>query len=248
MKHDDALDALIATAKAKDVPPEGAEDQAWAAFAGSLGGGGGGSDVPVAEVATAAKGVGLAIKVAVGVALASAAAVGVVRWSAAEPEPHAGPSVSSERSPAPASVVPPPPRAAAPPVSVGVAPVAAPELPSEPEPVARAARVRSLDASAGAQREPIAPASASTLAEEARLVGSMWKALDLDDAAQALSLAKSHGVRFEGGALELEARAAALAARCVLGRPTDLREFEAVQKAATPSVAKRVSAACAKKP
>lgn len=250
MSHDDALDALISTAKVQDRPPEGAEDQAWAAFAGSLGGGdggdGGGSDAPgAAEVATLAGAKGLAIKLAVGAVLASAATVGVLRWSAPSNEPPAEPTVSAERSPAAASVATPVP-VGSPAVSAVVPPVAAPQTPTASVPVRPPPRART--GREPVPPEPVEPALASTLAEEARLVGSMWKALDGGDPERALSLAQSHGARFKGGELSLEARGAALAARCVLGRPTNLRELEVVQKAAAPAVAKRISAACTKKP
>lgn len=239
MSHDDALDALIATAKAEDVPPMGAEDQAWATFAGSPGGGGG-------DVATGAgaKGVGLALKVVGGAVFVSLAAVGVAQWSASGGEP----SVVRPASSAPATVqasVPSQERPVGP--AVGVPPVAAPEPPT-PVAVQAPARVQSSAAAQPAPAPVVAPSSESTLVEEARLVGSMWKALDLGDAQRALSLAQAHGVRFKEGALRLEARGAALAARCVLGLPTDLRELDAVQKTAAASVVTRISAACGNKP
>ncbi|MGH1345848.1 MAG: hypothetical protein ACRBN8_30065 [Nannocystales bacterium] len=245
MSHDDALDALIATAKAQDLPPPGAEDQAWAAFAGSLdGGGGGGSDLPGAAEVAGAKGVGLALKVAGGVVLASVAAVGVARWSTPSEVPSVEPHVSAEPVLAETAAIA-PERAVMPAVDVApVAPVAAPER--APVPVSPASRAQITSAPAPAP--VVARPSASTLAEEARSVGSMWKALDRGDAKRALSIAQAHGVRFKGGALGLEARGAALAARCVLGRPTDLRELEVVTKTAAPAVAKRISSACTKKP
>lgn len=242
MSHDDALDSLIATAKAHDLPPEGAEDQAWAAFAGGLGGGGGGgAEFPVGAEGAAAAGakLGVVLKVVAALAVASAAAVGVARWSEPTPEPSASVEPSPASAPSPVE-----PRAPMPPPVVAAA---APPAVADPEP----AQPVPAQAAAPSRETPVSPppaAALSTLAQEARLVGSMWKALDRGDARRALALAQSHGARFEGGALDLEARAAALAARCVLRRPVDLHELESVKKSATASVAKRVSAACAKKP
>ncbi len=263
MKPHDPLDALIATAKEHDRPPDGAVDQAWAAFVG--GGGGGGSDLPTGgEIATAAgaqAGMGLALKSVAALALVSATVVGVARWSAPPAESSTEPAGSAplaRRSADPEVARPRPsdpaggglsvdPVVAPSPLRAPAAPLSGPSgaglvadrrpvpprraEPADPEPT---------------PPQPIAPGSASTLAEEARLVGSMWKALDRGDARRALVLARSHGTRFANGALRVEARAAGLAARCQLGRPTNLLELQSVRREATPAVAKRISTACGK--
>lgn len=253
MSHDDPLDALIATAKAHDVPPEDAENRAWAAFAGTLGGGGGG--LPGAPEVAGKKGIGLALKIAGSVVLASVTGVGVAQWSTPGETPPPASHVSAEApSPGPVTAERSPTHTRVATSDAPVAPVLPPatmvDTPASPATPPSKSPPRTH---AVATPEPLADApdltrSASTLAEEARLVGSMWKALERGEAKRALSLAQAHGARFEDGALGLEARAAALAARCLLGRPTDLAELDAVNKLSTPSIAKRISSACAKKP
>ncbi len=237
MSNDDALDALIATAMAHDQPPDGAEDQAWAAFAGGLGGGGGGSG---AAVPAAAK--GLALKVVLGVAAASAVTVGVLQ-ATGEPAPVSSVAATDDAAPTPSPA----------PEPAAALPRAAPSSPAvSPSPVRASRPSKPLSRRAPRDPEPqtrAQPAAedASTLAEEARRVGALWNALDRGDATEALALADAYRARFPDGTLQFEARAAALAARCQLGRPLDLSERERVEAGASAAVLKRISAACRKK-
>ncbi len=242
MKNDDALDALIATAKQHDVPPEGAEDRAWVGFVGALGGGGGGggeASTPAADLAGAATNASAVAKGVAAFVVAAAAVVGVVRWAQPEPDmpvdPASAPAVVAPEAEPPA----PAPPASAPPPST---PRGAASPPLAPDPVARPRPIRP-----SREREAPATGSASTLAEEARLVGAIWKAIDRGDADAALSLVARYRRDFEDGKLGSEARAAALVARCSLGKPINLTELDALRSSASPAVAKRLMSACERK-
>ena len=76
----------------------------------------------------------------------------------------------------------------------------------------------------------------------------MWKAIDRGDAEAALALSTRYGREHADGELATEARAAALVARCSLGRPINLSQLEAVRRTATRAVLKRLDAACAPSP
>lgn len=240
MKNDDALDSLIALAKRHDLPPDDAEAHAWAGFVAALGpGGGGDTGMPVAEAAAASKGGTVLALAAKGLAVAAVASVAglavVTAKRSAEPQPR--PVVEAESAPAAPSVSPP----ADPPERVpAVAPTLAPEPSTTPAPATPRRRGRPEPAPA------VAPAS--TLAEEARLVGSMWKALDRNDADAALALSARYAREYGEGELQTEARAAALVARCTLGRPINLTALASVRKTATRAVLKRLDAACSTTP
>lgn len=248
MNNDNALDALIAKAKRHDAPPEHAEQDAWAGFVGALGGGGGGggggedtgpAPTPTSEALTkgpSALGLG---KVVAALAVVGAVGAGVAQWTQPDPPPRVEApietSTPTQHPPSAAGV-------AAPLPAVTPAPTAVPE----------ASTVTATPPIAGVQRPrvsprpaaPEVPVSASTLAEEARLVGSMWKAIDRGDAKAALPLAAQHRARFPEGELRLEAQAAGVAARCILGRAINLTELQALRRGASTSVANRLTAAC----
>ena len=157
MSNDDALDALIATAMAHDQPPDGAEDQAWAAFAGGLGGGGGGSG---AAVPAAAK--GLALKVVLGVAAASAVTVGVLQ-ATGEPAPVSSVAATDDAAPTPSPA----------PEPAAALPRAAPSSPAvSPSPV-RASRP-SKPLSRRAPRDPEPQTRAQPAAEDASTLAAGW--------------------------------------------------------------------------
>lgn len=248
MNNDDALDALIAKAKRHDAPPQGAEHDAWVGFVGALGsggGGGGGESATPAPTATAealtngASALGLA-KALAALALVGAVGLGVSQWTQPDPSPsHEAPTET--RVP----LQEPPPRASG--VAVPLRAVApAPKLAPQPRvPTATPETTHSPRLGAPPQPAPSAvPVAQSTLAVEARLVGSMWKAIDRGDAAAALPLAAQHRTQFPDGELRLEAQAAGAAARCILGRPINLTELQAIRRGASKSVANRLAGAC----
>lgn len=241
MKNDDALDSLIALAKRHDRPPDDTEAHAWAGFVAALGpGGGGDTGMPVAETAAASKGgtvLALAAKgLAVGAVVSVAGIAMVTAQRSAEPKPQ--PVVEAESAPTAPSVSPPP-------VAQKTVPAVVPPLPPAPSETPPAAAPRRR-----ARPDPAPPAvtPASTLAEEARLVGSMWKAIDRDDAEAALALSARYAREHGEGELRMEARAAALVARCTLDRPINLSALEAVRKTASRAVLKRLDGACSTTP
>lgn len=245
MNNDDALDALIAKAKRHDAPPEHAEQDAWAGFVGALGGGGGGggegtgsAPPPIAEALTGgASSVGL-VKGIAALAVAGAVGWGVSARNQPDPSPRLeAPIETSAPLKHPASAADPAPLPAVAPVPTVL-----------PEPRSRTADPEAADAQRRSApprpTPPTVPSSPSTLAEEARLVGSMWKAIDRGNAKAALPLAAQHRTRFPEGELRLEAQAARVAARCILGRAINLTELQALRRAASTSVANRLTAAC----
>jgi hypothetical protein len=201
-----------------------------------------------AAPAAAAKGIGLG-KLLGGGALTVGLLAGALSLTSPAPSEAPVPAVTAAPEAAPPAVAP----AVAPPVAsapdaVEVRPVA-PEAPPAPAP-----RARRSAPSPQARPAPPAPVAevtdAASLAEEARLMTRVRRALRDHEPAVVLELAAEHAQRFPAGALVAERLAAEALAHCAQGDQAAGRAARARLFAQAPGSVHlpRVDAACAEAP
>jgi hypothetical protein len=242
------LDRIIAAAKQHDQLPPSATDRAWASLAAAVVAGTEPS-VPV-DIGTGAAATGLGLKglVIASVTVITAATTAIVASSITsrdrDPVVVARSEIEPE-PPRPVNATPQPamlPMAPAPTAATLAAPVvAAPASPSE-------------DATRGPRR-PLSPEVvadvaatepvASTLAEQARLLGEAWRDLSAGETDRALARLEEHARRFPQTSLHPEREAAKVVAWCQQGKPWahgQARRFIADHEGTT--LAKRVAGAC----
>jgi hypothetical protein len=241
------LDRIIAAAKRHDRPSASTTQRAWAELDAAIIAGTGPS-VPVdVGASAAASGAGIKSLVIVGITVITAATTAIIagaiesrdRDPIAAARPAAAPTMHAAPSPLPPAVAP----AAIPPAMPIAEPLPAADVPaSEPTPVVRAGVRPQNDRSVATPGE--APAT-STLAEQARLLGQAWRAINDGDTALALSQLQDHLRRFPDSALAQERDAARIVAWCTAKKPwanEHARRFLAAHEGGT--LADRVARAC----
>jgi hypothetical protein len=262
---------LIAVAKAHDRPPVGATSRAWTSLEAALGAGMGPS-VPVtaaASASTTAGGLGFKGLVVVGVAVLMAGGAAIVLGSKergateaaradATPVHRRGASDATTPALGGATQTDAPP--SHPQATIEGAtiepPVPTPErdaiaaAPAAAAPERDVRRRRRADVRADGRRDTPPPADAkpdppqSDLAEQARLVGEAWRAVNAGNAARALELVAEHARRFPRSPLAPERDACRIVAWCEQGRPWAAAKARAFLAAHGGTPASRVQQAC----
>lgn len=249
-ERDVDLDRLISAVKRHDHPSAATTDRAWASLDAALGAGAAPSvPIDLAAAAGAAGGLGSKALVLVGIAAITAITTATVAWTiesrgraptiaVARDAPHA------DRDAPDAEVA--PTQAAADPIAPAVlAPASAivPATTDSPEPpTAEAAAPTPRRTPAASPTHDAAPTS--TLAEEARLLGEAWRALNAGDPARALATVKLHAERFPTSALANEREAARIVAWCQEDRTWAAEQARRFIADHTGAVVTRVERAC----
>lgn len=233
------LDRLIAAAKRHDRPAAAHTERAWASLEAAMIGGAGPS-VPI-ELGTSAgavaSGVGLKTLVVVTVTVITAATTAIVAGAieTRDRETIVRKDSAPERR-APANV----PAPATLPAELAPAPVAAQPITPEPDPATSPRRAAPIEPAAVAPTD-----AASTLAEEARLLGDVWRDLNAGDNTAALAKVQEHAQRFPNSPLSRERQAARIVAWCAERKPwaaAQARTFLADRPDGT--LAERIERAC----
>jgi hypothetical protein len=246
-----SLDRLIAAAKEHDHPPVETTQRAWASLRSAIEAGIGPS-VPVVASASATTGLGVKgiVVVVVAVVMAGAAAIGL-RDDGDEPVAVA----ASQETPR-ATERPAPPERTKLAAHEQEEDAAASEVVPAPfanaaEPVPDVAPRSEPNRSGSSQPTPSEPAAAlenkSTLAEQARLLGEAWKAVNAGRSAHALELVAEHARRFPDSPLGPEREACRIVAWCVDERPWAAEKARAFLATHGGLPASRVRRACGEK-
>lgn len=239
-----ALDRLIATAKKHDHPEPEVTRKAWRSVESAIGAGAVPS-VPVAlgKVTTSSTAGIKGLVVGVAVVMAGGAALVAGRGWATDDNDRSAVEARSELP------------SAADPADRRQTGTTAPPIESEPplpalEPIPSPSVVPTRTRSEAPPRQHAAPTSdadprtPSTLAEEARLLGQAWRALNTDDIELAVNLVAEHRRRFPGSPLGPERRACEIVAQCKQGHPAALQEAQAFVEDHDGAPASRVREAC----
>lgn len=223
------LDELVATVRRHDVPPAGTAASGWAALEEALAAGRGPTTTPAradlaSHGAATTHGLGAAATIS-SVVVAVVAVLGLA--AVLRNSPLAPDSRPKSTAPTPASAPVDPGEHAAEPIveEPFVLPVADPgvvvtaERVAEQRPNRDRQRPRRLssDQSSPAPSDSTSGSKPDALAEQARLLGLAWQAVNRGDATEALELVRRHALRFPQGPFGPEREACRVVAQCVRG-------------------------------
>lgn len=219
-EDEEQLRRLIAAAKEHDHPASGQTDEAWKALSAAVEVGAG-PTIPIVLAKTAAKGT-LGVKGILVVGAAVAMAAGGAAWLARRGPSEPSPAVATDDRDVP-------PRAGRPadPSTSRVPPRAPPVPPSvvPPEVEVRVPVVPSSGAKKTAtprtmRPDPaLPPASDSTLAEQARLLGEAWQAVSRGETREAIARIEEHARLYPTTVLAPERKACQIVAWCMENQP-----------------------------